>query len=86
MKWAQGLDKTGIGLYILICLFAVANIYSVDEGLGKKQLIFFILSLFIGFIIFVTRSKFFENLSGIFYIGGVLLLICLLYTSDAADE
>lgn len=77
MKWAQGLDKTGIGLYILICLFAVANIYSVDEGLGKKQLVFFILSLFIGFIIFVTRSKFFENLSGIFYIGGVLLLIGL---------
>ena len=77
MKWAQGLDRTGIGLYILICLFAVANIYSVDEGLGKKQLIFFILSLFIGFIIFVTRSKFFENLSGIFYIGGVLLLIGL---------
>lgn len=77
MKWAQGLDKSGIGLYILICLFAVANIYSVDEGLGKKQLIFFILSLFIGFIIFVTRSKFFENLSGIFYIGGVLLLIGL---------
>lgn len=77
MKWAPGLDKTGIGLYILICLFAVANIYSVDEGLGKKQLIFFILSLFIGFIIFVTRSKFFENLSGIFYIGGVLLLIGL---------
>ncbi|AZI21289.1 rod shape-determining protein RodA [Chryseobacterium taklimakanense] len=77
MKWAQGLDKTGIGLYILICLFAVANIYSVDEGLGKKQLIFFILSLFTGFIIFVTRSKFFENLSGIFYIGGVLLLIGL---------
>ncbi len=77
MKWTQGLDKIGIGLYILICLFAVANIYSVDEGLGKKQLIFFILSLFIGFIIFVTRSKFFENLSGIFYIGGVLLLIGL---------
>lgn len=77
MKWAQGLDKTGIGLYIVICLFAVANIYSVDEGLGKKQLIFFILSLFIGFIIFVTRSKFFENLAGIFYIGGILLLIGL---------
>lgn len=77
MKWVQGLDKTGIGLYILICLFAVANIYSVDEGLGKKQLIFFVISLFVGFIIFVTRSKFFENLAGIFYIGGVLLLIGL---------
>lgn len=77
MKWVQGLDKTGIGLYILICLFAVANIYSVDEGLGEKQLIFFVISMFVGFIIFVTRSKFFENLAGIFYIGGVLLLIGL---------
>ena len=77
MRRTQGLDKIGIGLYILICLFAIANIYSVDEGLGKKQFIFFMVSLVIGFFIFVTRAKFFENLSGIFYIGGVLLLIGL---------
>lgn len=77
MRWSQGLDKLGIGLYFLICLFAIANIYSVDEGLGKKQLIFFGISIFIGFIIFVSRSKLFENLSVIFYIGGVLLLIGL---------
>lgn len=77
MKWTQGLDKLGIGLYLIISLFAVANIYSVDESLGKKQLIFFVLSLFVGFAVFVTRNKFFENLAGIFYILGVLLLIGL---------
>ena len=77
MKWAEGIDKIGIFLYLAISLFAVANIYSVDEDLGKKQLIFFLLSLFVGFIIFMMRTKFFENFSGIFYIGGVLLLIGL---------
>ncbi|MRM94217.1 rod shape-determining protein RodA [Riemerella anatipestifer] len=77
MDKAEGIDKLGIGLYILICIFAIFNINSVDEGLGKKQLIFFGISLFVGVIIFVTRSKFFENLSGIFYILGVLLLIGL---------
>lgn len=77
MKWTQGLDKTGIFLYLIICSFAIANIYSVDEGLGQKQLIFFIISLVVGFGIFVTRTKFFENLAGIFYILGVVLLIGL---------
>lgn len=77
MKWAQGIDKLGLTLYVLICLFAVANIYSVDASVGKKQLIFFGISLFIGIVIFATRTKFFENLAGIFYIFGVLLLIGL---------
>jgi len=77
MKWTEGIDKLGLGLYLLLCIFAIANIYSVDEGLGKKQLIFFGISLFVGLIIFFSRSKFFENMSGIIYIGGVLLLIGL---------
>lgn len=77
MKWTEGLDKLGLGLYFILCVFAIANIYSVDEGLGKKQLIFFCISLFVGLIIFFSRSKFFENMSGIIYIGGVLLLIGL---------
>lgn len=81
MKWAQGIDKIGMGLYILICIFAILNIYSVDAakglGLGKKQLIFFCLSLVVGFVIFIIRSKFFENFAGIIYIAGVLLLIGL---------
>ncbi|MGC4129741.1 MAG: rod shape-determining protein RodA [Bergeyella sp.] len=77
MRSAEGIDKMGLGLYLLLCSFAVANIYSVDAGLGKKQLIFFGISLFVGLIIFLTRSKFFENLAGIFYIFGFLLLIGL---------
>lgn len=77
MKWTEGLDKLSIFLYLAICLFAVANIYSVDEGLGKKQFIFFGISLFVGLVIFLMRTKFFENFSSIIYVGGVLLLIGL---------
>ncbi|CAD7804839.1 Peptidoglycan glycosyltransferase MrdB [Chryseobacterium aquaeductus] len=74
MKWTEGIDKLGLGLYFMLCIFAIANIYSVDEGLGKKQFIFFGISLFVGLIIFFSRSKFFENMSGIIYIGGVVML------------
>lgn len=77
MKWTEGIDKLGLGLYFLLCIFAIANIYSVDQKLGEKQLIFFCISLFVGLIIFVSRSKFFENMAAIIYIGGVLLLIGL---------
>ncbi|MDR4953207.1 rod shape-determining protein RodA [Chryseobacterium sp. ES2] len=77
MKWTEGIDKLGLGLYFLLCIFAIANIYSVDQKLGEKQLVFFCISVFVGLIIFVGRSKFFENMAGIIYIGGVLLLIGL---------
>jgi rod shape determining protein RodA len=77
MKWTEGIDKLGLGLYFLLCSFAIANIYSVDQKLGEKQLVFFCISVFVGLIIFVGRSKFFENMAGIIYIGGVLLLIGL---------
>ena len=77
MKWTEGLDKLSIFLYLAISLFAVANIYSVDEGLGTKQFVFFCISLFVGLIIFVMRTKFFENFASIIYIFGVLLLIGL---------
>lgn len=77
MKWAEGIDKLGITLYILLCVFAILNIYSVKEDLGQKQLMFFGISLFVGLIIFLMRTKFFENMSPIIYVGGVLLLIGL---------
>lgn len=77
MKWTEGLDKTSIFLYLAISIFAVANIYSVDEGLGKKQFIFLCISLFVGMIILLMRTKFFENFASIIYVGGVLLLIGL---------
>lgn len=77
MKWAEGIDKLGLGLYLVICVFAILNINSVNPSLGTKQLTFFCISLFIGLIIFFTRTKFFENMSGIIYVGGVLLLVGL---------
>ncbi len=77
MKWAEGIDKLGIGLYILLCVFAIININSVDAKLGSKQLMFFGISLFVGMIIFFMRTKFFENMSAIIYVGGVLLLVGL---------
>lgn len=77
MKWAEGLDKLSIFLYLAISLFAVANIYSVDAGLGRKQLMFFGISIVVGLVIFAMRTKFFENFSGIFYFSGLLLLIGL---------
>lgn len=77
MKWAEGLDKLGIFLYLAISIFAVINIYSVDSGLGEKQLIFFFISLFVGLIIFMMRSKFFENFAVVFFILGVVSLLGL---------
>ncbi|AYO56747.1 rod shape-determining protein RodA [Chryseobacterium sp. 6424] len=77
MKWAEGIDKLSIFLYLAISGFAVANIYSVDQGLGQKQFIFFCISLIVGLIIFLMRTKFFENFAGIFYFLGVILLIGL---------
>ncbi|CAA7196286.1 rod shape-determining protein RodA [Chryseobacterium potabilaquae] len=77
MRWSEGIDKLGLGLYLSLCIFAIANIYSVNPKLGEKQLIFFCISLFVGFIIFIGRSKFFENMAAIIYIGGVLLLLGL---------
>ena len=77
MKWAEGLDKLGIFLYLAISIFAVINIYSVDSGLGEKQLIFFFISLFVGLIIFMMRSKFFENFAFVFFILGVVSLLGL---------
>ena len=77
MKWAEGIDKLGISLYLMLCIFAIFNIYSVKEELGQKQMIFFGLSLFVGMMIFFMRTKFFENMSPIIYVGGVLLLIGL---------
>ena len=77
MKWAQGIDKLGLSLYFLLCGFAVANIYSVDQSSGTRQAVWLAVSVFTGLIIFMTRTKFFENMAGIIYLVGVLLLVGL---------
>lgn len=75
MKWTEGLDKTGLLLYILIVLFGIANVYSVDTTSGVKQAIWFGISLFMVLVIFLMQGRIFENLAPIFYIIGVLLLV-----------
>ena len=77
MKWAEGIDKLGLTLYFLLCAFAIANIYSVEPASGARQAVWFGVSLFVGVIIFMMRTKFFENMAGIIYIIGLLLLIGL---------
>ncbi len=73
----KGIDTIGVLAYLVLCIFAILNIYSVDEGLGTKQFIFFVLSLILWGMIFAIRYKFFENFAPIFYLGGVLLLLGL---------
>ena len=73
----KGIDTIGVLAYLVLCIFAILNIYSVDEGLGTKQFIFFVLSLILWGVIFAIRYKFFENFAPIFYLGGVLLLLGL---------
>lgn len=77
MKWANGIDKLGLALYVLLCGFAIANIYSVEPASGTRQAVWFGVSIFVGIIIFMMRTKFFENMGGIIYLVGILLLIGL---------
>lgn len=73
----EGIDKLGLGLYFLLCAFAIANIYSVEQASGERQFVWFCVSVFVGIVIFILRAKFFENLSAVFYVLGVLLLVGL---------
>ncbi len=77
MKWYKGIDLLGLGLYFLICIFAIANISSVSDAKGTKQLMWLGISCFAGFVIFISRSKLFENIAPIIYIIGVLLILGL---------
>lgn len=75
MKWTEGLDKLGLFLYILIVLFGVANVYSVDEASGIKQAVWFGISLFVMLVIFLMQGRIFENLAPVFYIVAIILLV-----------
>ena len=43
MRWAEGLDKIGLLLYILIVLFGIANVYSVSTDSGIKQAVWYLI-------------------------------------------
>lgn len=76
----RGIDWTTIIMCLLLIIFGIMNIYSVEEAKGIKQLIFFGLSfiLIIGLItLSSTTSNFFEIYSPLFYIAAILLLIAV---------
>ena len=54
MNWTDGIDKLGLSLYLMLCIFAVMNIYSVSPALGTKQGIFLGVSILMGIIIFFS--------------------------------
>jgi rod shape determining protein RodA len=77
MKWAEGIDKLGLD-YTSCFVFSLLQISIVWMLYwGKKQLIFFGISCVCWYYYIFTRNKFFENMSAIIYVGGVLLLIGL---------
>jgi len=77
MRWANGLDKIGLLLYILIVLFGIANVYSVSTDSGIKQAVWFGISLFVMMMILFVRGSVFESLAPFFYIIAVVLLVGL---------
>ena len=66
MRWANGLDKIGLLLYILIVLFGIANVYSVSTDSGIKQAVWFGISLFVMMMILFVRGSVFESLAPFF--------------------
>lgn len=77
MRWTEGLDKIGLGLYVLIVLFGIANVYSVDDSSGAKQAIWFGISLFAMLVIFLMKGRLLETFAPLFYIFAVILLVGL---------
>lgn len=66
---------------LILIVFGIMNVYSVEEAKGIRQMIFFGLSfvLVFGLIsISTTAANFFEVYSPIFYGGAILLLIAVL--------
>ncbi len=90
----QNLDWKCIGLYLALIFIGMLNVYSVsfDEahpslfyfgGTQGKQLIWILISLFIGFCILLTEPRFFSQTAYIFYGVGLVLLVAVLATATA---
>lgn len=77
----RGIDWTLIIMCLILILFGIMNVYSVEEARGIKQLIFFGLSpIIIIFLISVSSStsNFFEVYSPMIYGGALLMLVGVL--------
>lgn len=76
----KSIDWITISIAVLLYLFGVLTLFSVDYALGQKQLFWGVLGvviILIGIIITHNTSNFFENYAPIIYIFCILLLIGL---------
>ena len=81
------LDWISIILYLALVSFGLVNIYSTNFNENSsifnfkipvgKQFLFFMVSLFVGGVILIAKSKFFERFASILYLITILLLIGL---------
>lgn len=77
----RGIDWLTIIMCLLLIVFGIMNVYSVDSDKGMRQLLFFGLSfiLIIGLItVSSTSSNFFEVYSPVLYLIAIVLLIAVL--------
>lgn len=77
----QGIDWTVIILGLILLIFGIMNVYSVDSERGIKQIIWFTLGMgmILGMIIISGNNRnFFETYSPVIYIISVLLLVGVL--------
>ena len=83
-------DLISISIYFIIVVFGLVNIFSsiYNENLISfldlsfpigKQIVFFLISLVLFFIILFTKSKFLHDNSFLFYVISILLLIGVLF-------
>ena len=82
------LDWVIILLYFLLLGFGVGNILSSSisgeevnfldlSNLYSKQLLYALISIFLGFIAISIEVKFYERFSSIFYLISLIVLLCL---------
>ena len=81
------LDWITIILYLALVSFGLVNIYSTNFNENSsifnlkipvgKQFLFFMVSVFVGVLILITKAKFFERFASVFYLLTILSLVGL---------
>ncbi len=77
---SKGIDWPLIIMCLLLIVFGIMNVYSVEPDKGIRQLVFFGISFFviIALISFTSVTNFFETYSPVFYLISLILLIGVL--------
>lgn len=86
---SKGIDWVLVGLYMILCAIGVMSIFGATYKEGdavlqsftsfktdySRQLIFWVLAMFIAIFILVTDSKFFTATANLWYAFGIVLLL-----------